>query len=131
MNLVLRSLVACSALVVALPPGWCCAFESLFKTRSSGVSTIKQERSCCSKCRKSFPASAPKPMPTTPERCPCLDRDLGTPDSPLKPDLAAHSAVEIVLPILDLALTEGASTDACPISMTPASLHILNCLWLC
>jgi hypothetical protein len=127
MNLVLRSLVLCCGLVVALPPGWCCAIESLLKPKTTRAT---QSCGCCPKCRNK--TSEPStPMPAAPERCPCLDRDLTAPDSPLKPDLTAAHSIATVVPVLAFDSTQCTVAMDRPVYILPVSSHIMNCLWLC
>lgn len=130
MTLVLRSLVVCCTLVVALPPGWCCAVESLLNPSLYRESANRQTCSCCPKCRSNMPTPA-KPMPAPPQRCPCLDRDLTTPDTPVKPDLGAANSMMVVLPVPDFALSQLLIAPDCPDSRVSVSPHILNCRWLC
>jgi hypothetical protein len=126
-----RSLALFCSLVLALPAGWCCMIGPL--PVGCGRPVVAKTRPCCgcSKCNRQSSDRSSQPMPATPKHCPCLDRDLSTPESyrPIDANFALPAIVVIAVPV-DMARERTQPVGRVAIESN-TSRHILNCLWLC
>lgn len=117
-----KLLVLTSALLLALPPGWCCAAPS----PKDADLPVQPTHPCCQH-EQSTPDQ--KPAPAQPVQKCCCDNDLASPPSPetTSPDLAISIPVAIPAPALH-------ATGVSDLSFTDFSsppLHVLQCVWRC
>jgi hypothetical protein len=128
MSVFSRYLVLASALVLALPPGWCCVRPAL---AAESRAEPAPARVCC---HCAVPEQGPrKPVPTKPgfPSKPCCEVGSGTiVTSPEKPQNTLVADLTTVAPGLDNAFDEQV-TVFCTVPASSLPLHVRNCLWLC
>jgi hypothetical protein len=120
---VLRVLVLANALLLALPPGWCCL------PADEPARAAAPCRGCCHQAGDPQDATPePEPLPPANDCC-CLWDSVPPPDSRgLAPDLSVAAAVFAeALPVLHAPRVEREA----PHSFAPPPRHVLLCLWLC
>src|SRR5262249_2346050 len=125
-----RSLALSCSLIVALPPGWCCVTPPGSTSKASTGSAPSHH--CCvrEKCGDS-PSQSPTPAPQPCERCPCMDRDLSTPEQSRTSDMALTPAPFVALPELPNLLIASRDFGQPTTQIATNPLHVLNCTWLC
>lgn len=129
MSHVLRTLVLCNALVLALPTGWCCTFAAP-PVEAAPV----QKAPACPHCaaNQEKPANPdPKPKPSHP-----------TPSCQCQPDLLVSTGADkvevdltpvflLTVPVAEL-VAHPEANDASPAFHTNSPpRHVRHCLWLC
>jgi hypothetical protein len=124
-----QSLVLCAALLLALPPGWCC-FTPL---RGHDAAPPAQQRGCChgaGRHAEHEPAPIHHEPPAVPmQSCCCLTDTILPPDPTTAP--ADSAAAPVMLPAGMTSLpAETGPIPAIVFHWTPP-LRILHCLWLC
>src|SRR5262245_48834221 len=121
-----KCLVFATALLLALPPGWCCA-----KTEGQPEKVpAKAKHCCCCQEHSRKPDSGPNRLPTIPyKNCQC-QKDSTAPQNP--ESLTLDPGIAITLPP-DNSNGHAARNiqlhDASSFSSPP--LHVLQCLWRC
>lgn len=121
-----KCLVFATALLVALPPGWCCAKQVVKPEKAPA----KAKHCCC------CPESSPKPQSGTNRLPPdffkncCCQKDTTAPQNPESPALDLSPAISLVIDNSGKhAIHTAVLLDAASFSSPP--LHILQCLWRC
>jgi hypothetical protein len=119
----MRTLGVACALLLALPPAWCC-WTPLF------APAAPQEPAPAPCCVKGKTPEAPV-APPLPARCPCADRQTIVAAGPHKGVVNSPLPIASVVPVAEVPRA-GPFADAAPISR-PLSrpLHLLRCVWLC
>src|SRR5262245_17180629 len=126
-----RALVTLVSLLLALPPGWCCA-EAL---PNRGEDLTPARRSCCHTQTKAtagqLPAQPHKQAPSQRRGCPCPDGSSATVRG------VKTSPVEVGLPLTPppprafAVLNEAGRTASAGRSIFSPSPQLLHCVWLC
>jgi hypothetical protein len=128
MTLLLRSLVLCNALVLALPAGWCCSLPSAPIEEPVGTAACPH---CAPKKQKHEEHSGECPRPATPtSTCDCQ------PDSLAKVDVerVAIDPGLVLTPVLSIPEpTLPRQPGAVPVNFHSHSppQYLLHCAWLC
>ncbi|HZT81477.1 MAG TPA: hypothetical protein VFA26_14710 [Gemmataceae bacterium] len=122
----LRGLVACNALLLALPPGWCCLPAARAESAPQPASS-----SCC--CEHAPPAPEQPASPHPGKPCPrqCCHRDATPPAAVDKLHLDSTPAA---LPaVVALGCDQpGSGPDGVPVvHLLARPLQLLHCVWLC
>ncbi|MGE0609451.1 MAG: hypothetical protein AB7O62_20335 [Pirellulales bacterium] len=120
---VLKSLVLANALLLAMPPGWCCRVPAI---KDAAV----RKSSCCHQQTPERPA--PSQMPGQPGLHCCCTRQATLPQAAVAPD---HDGVNAVAVLAETALGPLQQTlplsHALPAMAAGPPLRILNCVWRC
>jgi hypothetical protein len=147
MRFVARALLLVSAVVLALPPAWCCLFARTvgcpeFKAATAAAkSTAPVCHGHCpfrcgqAACSRSCPPAPSRPCPTPSRPCywVCVDRVAPpSPDGPEAPglDLALPALLPPVLVPCPSSLALGTGRPEAP-APGPPPLNVLYCTWLC
>jgi hypothetical protein len=122
-----KLLVLTSAVLLALPPGWCCATPS----QKPAQTPAKHAAHSCCRQPKQTPTPDQEPGPGQPVQKCCCENDLASPANPEKasPDLT----FSVPVPSPDTLMAEvggaGAASAISPTASPP--LYILQCVWRC
>jgi len=122
-----KLLVLTCALLLALPPGWCCATPN----PKAADLPAQPTHSCC---QHEQPTPNQEPMPAVPVQQCCCEKDLASPSSPSSPkttslDLAI--SIPVVIPDAPAAHVAGVGVlDFAGPSPSPP-LNVLQCVWRC
>jgi hypothetical protein len=133
MNLLPRILVMCSAVVIALPPGWCCLGFRAAAAASEPAEVTPPPKSCCH----------PEPVPVPPDgpvgqsrgaptlSCCCQDKAAVRGDQKVATDGPGLST-PLVSPVVHWTgpLTGFREKHFTLFSLAPP-LQVLHCTWLC
>jgi hypothetical protein len=126
-----RILILCNALVLALPPGWCCAALLWGRCKQGESAPTSSDCCCCPKTKPDHSSPVPIPAPSSPAKlCCCQSDPLAPPTS--KPVLEAsvlvswHGNTETLMP----ADVEGPSAGGRSCILLPP-LRIVHCVWRC
>jgi hypothetical protein len=124
----LRYVVLGNALLLALPPGWCCVSPA--QTVDSKAKTPPPRNCChCSEANESQQTSLPA-KPTVPSVPCCKAGSFTVAASPEKTvKMPVADTVAFSLRLIEVADVHPVTICGLPISSPP--LHLLNCLWLC
>lgn len=132
-GLLWKSLVLFNALLLALPPGWCCAAPSLTKLPAAVASSpaARTVPPCC-QARARAPSESPGPVIPPARNCGCCFGNLQA-VVPRPAAKAAFVALWIPLVLAPTAAAEAApSGEIAPIPRPPGpSLQVLQCVWQC
>src|SRR6266849_10322876 len=124
----LRYVVLCNALLLALPPGWCCVTPA--RTVESKAKTPPPCTCChCSEANDLQQTSLPA-KPTIPSKPCCKSSNFAVAASPEKSvKMPATGLVTFAIGLNAASTGHLVIVPSLPIPSPP--LHVLKCLWLC
>jgi hypothetical protein len=126
-----HSLVFAAALLLALPPGWCCVPLSLGKASASPLAN----RGCCQTQASSPGQPCPEHNqadgPVVPSTSCCCPAGSVLPPAPELPPVGWISAALPAIGGADLAPAASWPTWDVPSPFPSPPLQILHCVWLC
>jgi hypothetical protein len=124
-----RGLVFCTAVLLALPQGWCCFLPLPTPCREEAPAEVA---ACChGPDGVRHEPMAPTPEPAKPLKACCCQPDALAGPNVEKPqlDLGLVASVSAPAPGLAFANTPGRIDDGFHLLSPP--LHLLHCVWLC
>jgi hypothetical protein len=133
MSLLSRILVLGSAMVIALPPGWCCLGFRVAAAEYTPAEAVPQPKSCCH--TEPEPVAADEPAGQAPSApalsCCCRDEAAVRSDQKVVAD-GPTLAAPLVPPAVDWAgpLTSSHTDHLTPLALA-SLLQVLHCVWLC
>jgi hypothetical protein len=131
MRLLARTLALCSAVVLALPPGWCCYALNAALAASAAADEVTPPVHACCRTPAAPHENAPTPAPAKPKASCCCQQDAAQPKSV---DTAADALPAVaILPAAAPAAIRSMSNRA-EDNVSPGaspSLRLLHCVWLC
>lgn len=132
MQRVVRLFALCSAVILALPPGWCCfALNALAAASVQAADTARPVHQCCrTPHTPRGKESSPPAAPAAPKKSCCCQQDVSGPKDSDAPGQAAPVGVVAGLPQLPVIATISPPTDRF-ISGPTVSLQLVYCVWTC
>lgn len=121
-----KFLVLTSAVLLALPSGWCCTTPS----QKAPKAPAQAAHSCCRHHEKPLSPDR-EPVPKQPVQKCCCEKDLATSQNPETPSLYLPLSIPVVIadaPVADLRGGGDATLVPLPLS---SPLHVLQCVWRC
>jgi hypothetical protein len=132
-----RLLALCGAMILALPPGWCCfALNALVAASAQAGDAAPPVHQCCR-----TPATPPTPAtpagkdatppagPTTPKKACCCQQDVSGPkdaDTHPQAPVAAMACAPQPAPVIVSSPPTGRLIPG-----TTVSLQLIHCVWTC
>lgn len=124
--IVSKLLILTSAVLLALPPGWCC----ITPNQKTAETPPKVPHSCC-QLHQEQPTPDQEPVPRQPVQKCCCEKELPSPQNPETAPLELTFTHSVAIPAAlsnDVGGVDGPSFDSSPFS---PPLHILQCVWRC
>jgi len=125
-----KSLVVLQTLLLALPPGWCCAAAS-----AESAPFVNEGRWCCQALGQEIESTGRPPDSHSPPRRPaaecCCPREATAPQKTAPPANDSALPVFAVAPVSVARLTELPAQSATGVWPGDPPLHVLQCEWLC